>query len=103
MDTTAPLLPGEELLHTGLDDLRAGRESEAALVVQIAAPRLRALGFEVPEHPHGSVHKNGESPEHRLYALLARERGAGAYSRYNALLARIASFARAASHASSRR
>jgi hypothetical protein len=102
MSTAAPRLPGEELLHAGLDDLRAGRESEAALVVQIAAPRLRALGYAVPERscvPRGS---DLESPEHRLYALLAHQCGAGAHSHYNALLARIASFARAAAHASAR-
>ncbi|MGH2834401.1 MAG: hypothetical protein ACRDK2_16645 [Solirubrobacteraceae bacterium] len=99
MSTTVPRLPGEELLHTGLEDLRAGRESEAALVVQIASPRLRALGFEVPESRSATCEGELGSPEHRLYALLVREWGRGAHSRYNALLARIASFARAAAHA----
>jgi hypothetical protein len=102
MNAEAPELPGEELLYAGLDDLRAGRESEAALVVQIAAPRLRALGYEVPESPSSPERDALESPEHRLYALLSDERGAGAHSHYNALLARIASFARAAAHTSAR-
>jgi len=92
-------LPGEELLEAGLRDLRAGCESEAALLVEIAGPRLRALGYEVPGHD-ADLDAEGESPEHRLYALLAREHGAAAHSRYNALLARMASFARAAAHAS---
>lgn len=91
----------------GLDDLSRGRESEAALVVQVAAPRLRALGFEIlqcrvglPEDGCESCEDGSESPEHRLYSLLVRERGGGAHSRYNALLARMTSFVRAAAHAS---
>jgi HEPN domain-containing protein len=88
-------LPGHELVTAGLEDLAAGRETEAALVVAMAAPRLRALGFDVPASDGG-----GQPAHHRLYALLARERGA--HSRYNALVARVVSFARAAEHASSR-
>jgi hypothetical protein len=87
-------LPGHELVSAGLVDLSAGRESEASLVVAMAAPRLRALGFDVPP----SV---AEQPGHRLYELLA-ENHAGAHSRYNALVGRIASFSRAAEHARSR-
>jgi hypothetical protein len=84
-------LPGHELVRAGLDDLAAGRETEAALVVAMAAPRLRALGIEVPA--------GGESfPSHRLYSLLS-DSGGGAHGRYNALVGRIASFARAAEHA----
>lgn len=105
MSTTVPpeaRLPGEELVHAGLEDLRAGRTSAAALVVQVAAPRLRALGLDVPEERTVTRAGGAGSPEHRLYALLAQERGAGAHSRYNALLARMASFARAAAHANAR-
>jgi hypothetical protein len=40
-------------------------------------------------------------PSHRLYALLS-ESGAGAHGRYNALVGRITSFARAAEHAAAR-
>jgi hypothetical protein len=86
-------LPGHELVSAGLADLAAGRESEASLVVAMAAPRLRALGFDVPDiWPDAS---------HRLYGLLA-EGSPGAHSRYNALVGRIVSFARAAEHASAR-
>ena len=102
MSTATPELPGAELLHAGLSDLHAGRESEAALVVQIAAPRLRTLGYNVPERSCVPGNDDRESPEHRLYALLTEERGAGAHSRYNALLSRIASFARAAAHTPAR-
>ncbi len=82
-------LPGHELVSAGLADLAAGRESEAALLVAMAAPRLRSLGFEVPAG-------GGERPSHRLYELLSAEAGQGAHSRYNALVARVVSFARAA-------
>jgi len=75
----------------GLEDLAAGRETAPALVVAMAAPRLRALGFDVPAGP-------GERSSHRLYELLSEE-GPGAHSRYNALVRRIASFARSAEHA----
>lgn len=84
-------LPGYELVRGGLADLMAGRESEAALMVAMAAPRLRALGIDVPPTVEGA--------SHRLYELLS-ERGGGAHSRYNALVGRMVSFARAAEHAS---
>jgi hypothetical protein len=84
--------PGHELVNSGLADLASGRESEASLLVTMAAPRLRALGFEVPV-------TGGDDPTHRLYELLAEHDG-GAHSRYNALVGRMVSFARAAEHAS---
>jgi hypothetical protein len=85
-------LPGNELVRAGLVDLVAGRESEASLVVAMAAPRLRALGFEVPA---GGV----EQTSYRLYELLVSG-GGSAHSRYNALVGRMVSFARAAERAS---
>jgi hypothetical protein len=91
MTTTDSRLPGHELVQAGLEDLSAGRESEAALVVAMAAPRLRTLGIEVPAG-------GGPVPAHRFYALLS-DSGGGAHGRYNALVRRIASFARAAEHA----
>jgi hypothetical protein len=95
-------LPGAELVNEGLSDLRAGRETEAALLVVIAAPRLRALGLDVPAIDRTFSASEGESPEHRLYLRLAADQGRAAHSRYNALLGRIASFARAAEHAACR-
>ncbi len=92
-------LPGSELILEGIADLRDGRETEAALLVEIAAPRLRALGLEVPLE---RARHDGESPEHRLYSLLAARTDGGAHSRYNALLARAASFCRAAEYAAPR-
>jgi len=85
-------LPGAELVERGIEDLAAGRETEEALLVEIAAPRLRSLGVSLEARADGSC----QSPEHRLYGLLSAE--PDAHSRYNALLARIASYARAAEH-----
>ena len=87
-------LPGHELVAAGLADLAAGRVSESALVVAMAAPRLRAVGFDVPAG-------GGEWPSHRLYELLSLQ-GDGAHSRYNALVGRVTSFARTAEHAPAR-
>jgi hypothetical protein len=89
-DTTAEF-PGHELVSTGLADLAAGVESPAALLVAMAAPRLRALGIPVPAVTY-------DHPSHRLYDLLSA-RGDGAHSAYNALVGRMTSFARAAEHA----
>ncbi|MBA3807222.1 MAG: hypothetical protein H0X28_02315 [Solirubrobacterales bacterium] len=86
-------LPGRDILDAGLVDLAVGRESESALLVAMAAPRLRALGIAVPVG-------GGEVPSHRLYELLS-ETCEGPHSRYNALVARVVSFARAAEHAAS--
>jgi hypothetical protein len=93
MDVPASL-PGHEIVSVGLADLAAGRESEASLLVSMAAPRLRALGF--------TVQADGvERPSHRLYELISEGDG-GAHSRYNALVGRVVSFARAAEqHAAS--
>ncbi|HEX3391610.1 MAG TPA: hypothetical protein VHS55_03525 [Solirubrobacteraceae bacterium] len=84
-------LPGHELVSTGLADLADGRDSEEALLVAMAAPRLRALGLEVPEW-------GGERPSHRLWEKLS-DTDVDAHSRYNALVRRMVSFARAAEHA----
>jgi len=91
-----------------LDDFRSSAQLTAALLflpresrrpdrcrqlplVQIAAPRLRALGIESP----AQTVDHGESPEHWLYTLLSSRPGGGVHSRYKALLARAASFERA--------
>jgi hypothetical protein len=82
-------LPGGDLVVEGLADLAAGRRDTAsALLVAIAAPRLRRLGLPVPEDLPGQG-------ELRLYDLLHEEAPEGAYGRYNALLRQIASFASA--------
>jgi hypothetical protein len=77
-------LPGGDLVAKGLEDVARSRETVEALLVSIAAPRLRALGL--------TVGRPLVDPEHRLYALLAREDPDSAHSRYNALLRRLTSF-----------
>jgi len=81
-------LPGAELIRAGLDDLAHEVESIPALLVLIGAPRLRRLGFDVPDTP--------DFPEDRLYAKLAAEDSDSAHSRYNALIRTLVSFERAA-------
>lgn len=85
-------LPGADLVRRGVADLDAGLESAEALLVSIGAPRLRTIGIEVPTPV--------ATPEHRLYQQLAREKGDGAHSAYNALIRRLVSFERAAACAS---
>lgn len=84
-------LPGGDLVREGLDDLLNGRETAPALLVAIGGPRLRRLGIAVPE--------TVQSPEQRLYTLLARTEGDAAHSRFNALIRRLVSFERAAESA----
>jgi hypothetical protein len=80
-------LPGSDLVTQGLKDLADGRETIAAMLVSIGAPRLRRCGVSVPAPL--------ADPEHRLYALISREGSDCAHSRYNSLLRRLISFERA--------
>jgi hypothetical protein len=91
-------LPGEDLVNQGLSDLTQDRETQAALLVLIGAPRLRRLGMVVPTPAWATP--SGFSPEHRLYASLAASDAASAHSRYNALVRTLVSFERAAECAS---
>lgn len=84
--TTGAKLPGEDLVAEGLRDLGCGLETSAALLVSIGASRLAQLG-----EPIGTPLPD---PEHRLYALLARENPDTAHSRYNALIRRLVSYER---------
>lgn len=84
-----PVLPGEDLIYEGVNDLRAKRETIAALLVAIGSPRLRRLGIELPD-------TLPEDPEYRLYELLAKDEPDSAHSRYNALIRRLVSYERAA-------
>ena len=80
-------LPGGALVRKGLEDLEAGRESDAAYLVLVGAPRLRRLGFAVPGAPPPWI-------EHRLYESLARTDPDAAHSRYNSLIRALVSFER---------
>jgi hypothetical protein len=86
-------LPGAEIVLPGIADLEAGRRSVNAIAVQCAATRLRGIGLNAPG-------VEGDVPAaHQLYRQLSGELGDGAHSRYNAILARVASFAGAAERA----
>jgi hypothetical protein len=84
-----PSLPGQDLIEQGLADLAKNEETDCSLLVLIAAPRLRRLGFEIPARSFP------QPCEHRLYDRLEQRLGAGAHSYYNSLIRRSVSFARA--------
>jgi hypothetical protein len=84
-------LPGAEFVTEGLKDLAERRITVPALLMEIAAPRLRRAGIPVPEIPAQLL-----DAEIRLYRLLGAEHGVDAYSQYNALLRRLVSLSRAA-------
>jgi hypothetical protein len=78
---------GQVLVNVGLADAATGCESIPALLVAIAAPRLRSLGFEVPD-------TELSNPSERLHAVLEQAAVQGEdedlpHARYNALLRRI--------------
>jgi hypothetical protein len=77
-------LPGGDLVTKGLADLARSSVTIEALLVSIAAPRLRALGV--------ALAAPLPDPEHRLYERLAQEDSDSAHSRYNALLRRLTGF-----------
>ena len=88
MREVSDALPGSDFIREGLRDLANGVESVPALLVLVGAPRLRRIGFDVPD--------TNDFPENRLYAMLAATHGDGAHSQYNALIRRLVSFERAA-------
>lgn len=90
-------LPGAEVVLVGIGDLRSGRESVNASAVQSARSRLVRAGVPVPP-----ARPEEDPAAHRLYQRLADELGDGAHARYNAILARVDSFARAAEIARAR-
>jgi hypothetical protein len=75
------------LIEAGLLDLAGERETIEALLVSIGAARLSAAGCDVAEA--------FSDPEHRLYALLARQDPDSAHGRFNALVRQLDSYARA--------
>lgn len=84
--TDLDVLPGGALIRQGLADLEAGRQSIGTLLIDIARPRLTALGVV----PHSAPPPVAE-PERELYRRLRAERG-DAYARYNSLMRELASF-----------
>ena len=79
-------LPGGALIRQGLADLEAGHQSIAALLIDIARPRLTELGVVPPTAPPPVA-----EPERELYRRLRAEHG-DAYARYNSLIRELTSF-----------
>lgn len=80
--------PGGDIVAKGLADLTEGSCTEEALLVLIAGPRLASLGFTIP------VPSNVVPPyEDALYDAIETRLPNGAHSAYNALIARVVSFA----------
>jgi len=84
-------LPGSDLIVAGIRDLESEKETLAALLVAIGAPKLRSLGLELPPHLPSN-------PEHRLHDLLSASEPNSAHPQYNALIRRLVSFERAISY-----
>ena len=79
-------VPGWELVAPGLEDIEKGDwETIHALLVFMATPRLRRLGFEIPDiEDVANIHL-------KLYEKLC-ETHADGYSQFNALQRRLVSF-----------
>jgi len=84
-------LPGEPLIRQGLADIAERRRTIASCLVDVCRSRLARAGLLPPDSPPAQP-----EPEIALYELLRGEPGEGdAYSRYNALLRELDSFASA--------
>lgn len=79
--------PGGALVEQGLSDLRSGRHTIPACLVRIARSRFVQAGL-LPASPM----LEPLEAELELYRLLRAE-GGDAYSRYNALVRELVSFA----------
>jgi len=82
------IYPGGDLVLRGLEDLERGDASVEALLLMIAARRLRRLGFTINPLPNIS-----HPYEHALFGKLQERNPARALVEYNALIGRIVSFA----------
>lgn len=81
----------------GIEDLRQALDTVDAAAVLLARSRLIAAGLDVPDGLVGN-----DEPSHRLYRLLGQAEIPDPYSRYNAILRRVDSFARALEGAGTR-
>lgn len=91
MDDWAKELPGADLIYPGIAELARGEGSAEASLVAIGSPRLRRLGFRLPENAKLPAH-----PDLLMYRPLCERYGKAAHSQYNALIRRLVSFERAA-------
>ena len=82
------IYPGGDLVAKGLSDLERHVRSVEALLVLVASPRLRGLGFDIPEEPDLP-----KPYEHVLFDEVERQHERGAHAAYNALIQKMVSFA----------
>lgn len=82
-------LPGANLVEAGIAALARGERTIEALLVALAAARLRELGLDIPRAAD-------EIAEPNLALYEAVRHAGGDHFRYNALLGRLSSFADAA-------
>ena len=80
-------LPGAARLERGIHDLKQGRLSTDALLVAVAAGRLRDLGLSVSEDT-----ALPDDPDLALYESLRGHPTGDPYFRYNALRRELDSF-----------
>ncbi len=85
-------IPGGRLIDQGLRDYAAGTPSPEALVVDLAAARLRREGVPVPKAAPG-WRQVVPDPHRRLYEVMEQDSGELAHSRYRAMLRQAVSFA----------
>jgi hypothetical protein len=79
-------LPGGEIIDRGIADALAGIDSPEALLLAVAAPRLRREGVSLPR-------SLADDPESRLYRALSEASPGLAHARYLAYLRQATSFA----------
>ena len=85
-------IPGWELVSEGLKDISQGNcNTLPALLVLMAAPRLRFLGIHVPDLPGD---RDTQPINQQLYHLLEKATP-DPYSQYNDLQRRLVSFCHA--------
>ena len=82
-------LPGASLIAGGIAALERGERTVEAALVALGAPRLRAIGLDVPANADAIA-----EPNLALYSAVCE--AGGDYFRYNALLGTLLSFAQAA-------
>ncbi len=80
-------LPGGDRIEKGLRDLSRGQQSTEALLIAVAAQRLRGLGLDVPENAVLLA-----EPDLALYESLRGHPSGDPYFRYNALRHELDSF-----------
>lgn len=82
-------LPGSDLVAAGIAALESGEQTVEAALVALGAPRLRAIGLDIPTSADAIA-----EPNLALYSAVCE--AGGDHFRYNALLASLLSFSQAA-------